>query len=155
MKRTIPRQPRQDANLFDQPEFDLPDLPTTNLTSVNDDTLMELFAQFTAYQNWAAVKLAEAEVAEAKAEANARHIEAMAMVSGWGPRDKVTVAKAELSTTPEVERARQDVLTAYAQRKLTKVMYDNTERCVFVVSRELSRRIGNVGYERRTNRWNP
>jgi hypothetical protein len=155
MKRTIPRQPRHDANLFDQPEFDLPDLPTTNLTSVNDDTLMELFAQFTAYQNYAAVKLAEAEVTEARAEANVRHIEAMTMVGSWGPKDKVTVARAELANSPEVERARQDVLTAYAQRKLTKVMYDNTERCVFVVSRELSRRIGNVGYERRNNRWNP
>jgi hypothetical protein len=119
--------------------------------------MMELFSEYTAWLNYAAVAFAEAEVVEAKAEANQKYMEAQSMVQNWNAskQDKVTVARAQQMLDPEVERARQDVLTAYAQRKMTKVMYDNVERCVFVVSRELSRRIGNVGYERRSMRWNP
>ena len=159
-RRTIPRQESQErsqrrgSGLFQQPEFDLPDLPT-NLTDLNDPTLMELFSEFTAWQNYAAVNQAEAEVGEATAEANQRFVEAQAMVKGWGAKDKVTVAKAELANDPEVAEARDAVLGAYAKRKLAQVIYANCERCVFVISRELSRRIGAVGYERRSNRWNP
>lgn len=154
-RRTIPRQPKQETDIFSRPDFDMPELPN-NLTDLSDDTLMYLFAAFTSWQNFAAVEQADAEVAEARAEAAQRYAEASAMVKGWGgTKDKVTVAKAELSQDPEVEAARQQVLTAYARRKLTQVVYANCERSVFVVSRELSRRIGNVGYERRSMRWNP
>jgi len=117
---------------------------------------MRLFSEFTGWMNFAAVQQAEAEVVEARAEAAVRFVEAQAMVKGWGgTKDKVTVAKAELALDDDVERARQDVLTAYARRKMTQVVFANCERSVFVVSRELSRRIGNVGYERRNSRWNP
>ena len=154
-RRTIPRQPNQATDIFTRPDFDLPELPT-NLTDLDDGVLMELFAQFTSWQNYAAVEQANAEVSEARAEAAQRYVEANAMVKGWGgTKDKVTVAKAELAQDPEVEKARQGVLEAYARRKLTQVVYANCERSVFVVSRELSRRIGNVGYERRQMRWNP
>jgi hypothetical protein len=159
-KRTIPRQEsngqsqQSGSGLFKLPEFALPDLPT-NLTDLSDDYLMELFSEFTAWQNYAAVQQAEAEVGEATAEANQRYVEAQAMVRDWGTKDKVTVAKAEMASDPEVSKARDAVLGAYARRKLTQVVYSNCERCVFVISRELSRRIGNVGYERRQNRWNP
>ena len=154
--RTIPRQPRQNAPLFDKPEFDLPDLPTSDITIMSDDALMQLFAEFTAWQNYAAVEQANAEIGEATAEANVRYVEAQAMVKGWGgTKDKVTVAKAELSQDEDVIKARDQLLGAYAKRKLTQVIYSNCERCVFVISRELSRRIGNVGNERRQMRWNP
>lgn len=137
------------------PGFDLPDLPR-DITMLSDDRLMSLFSEYTAWQNYAATQQAEAEVAESKAEASVRFIEAQAMVKQWGgAKDKVTVAKAELSIDPEVERARQDVLDAYAKRKMTQVVYSNCERSVFVVSRELSRRIGNAGAERRSMRWSP
>jgi cell division ATPase FtsA len=116
---------------------------------------MELFAEFTAWQNYAAVNQAESEVGEATAEASLRFTEAQAMVRDWGSKDKVTVAKAEMANDPEVAKARDAVLGAYAKRKLAQVVYANCERCVFVISRELSRRIGAVGYERRQQRWNP
>lgn len=116
---------------------------------------MELFSEYTAWQNYAAVQFAEAEVVEATTEAALRYVEAQAMVRDWGSKDKVTVAKAEMANEPDVIKARDAVLGAYAKRKLTKVVHDNCERCVALVSRELSRRIGNVGYERRQTRWNP
>jgi cell division ATPase FtsA len=122
---------------------------------MSDDLLMELFARFTAWQNYAAVEMSNAEVGEATADAYVRFVEAQAMVKGWGVKDKVTVAKAEMTNDPEVTEARDRALGAYARRKMTQVIYANCERCVFVISRELSRRIGNVGFERRAARWNP
>jgi cell division ATPase FtsA len=116
---------------------------------------MELFSRYTAWQNYAAVEMSNAEVGEATAEASVRFTEAQAMIRGWGEKDKVTVAKAEMTNDPEVTKARDAALGAYARRKMTQVIYANCERCVFVISRELSRRIGNVGFERRNNRWNP
>lgn len=160
-KRRIPRSGsarqalEEGSGLFSQPPFDLPDLPQ-DLTLMSDDRLMRLFSEYTAWQNYAATRQAEAEVEEARADATVRYVEASAMVSHWGgSSDKVTVAKAELSLNEDVERARQVALTAYAKRKMTQVMYTNCERAVFVVSRELSRRIGSAGAERRSMRWNP
>jgi hypothetical protein len=154
-RRTIPRTPPPAATpIFGRPDGEIPDLPV-ELTSMSDDLLMELFSRYTAWQNYAAVEMSNAEVGEATADANVRFTEAQAMVRGWGEKDKVTVAKAEMSSDPEVAKARDAALGAYARRKMTQVIYANCERCVFVISRELSRRIGNVGFERRNNRWNP
>jgi zona occludens toxin (predicted ATPase) len=123
---------------------------------MSDSKLMQLFSEYTAWQNFAATQQAEAEVEEAQADAKVRYVEAQAMVSQWGgAKDKVTVAKAELTLNDEVEKTRQAALVAYAKRKMTQVMHTNCERAVFVVSRELSRRIGNAGSERRSNRWTP
>jgi hypothetical protein len=78
-------------------------------------------------------------------------------VAWWGlwSQTKVTEVRAEIATDPTVVKAKSDALAAYARRKMTKVVYDNCERSVFVVSRELSRRIGAAGSERRSMRWTP
>ena len=161
-KRTIPRQPsgssgpqqRNGSGLFDQPDFDLPELPN-DLSTISDDSLMELFTQYTAWQNYAAFQFANAEVDEEKANASVRFAEATGMVKAFGPATKVTEIRAEIAVDPEIVRVKDEAFKAYAQRKLTKVIHDNCERCVFVVSRELSRRIGAAGSERRSNRWTP
>lgn len=116
---------------------------------------MLLFSKFVQWQNYAATDFAQAEVAEARAEARVRYVEAQNMVGNWGATDKVTVARATASTDPEVIQARNDVLTAYAKRKLVAVVYENCERCAALISRELSRRIGAGPTQRRQARWNP
>lgn len=117
---------------------------------------MKLFSQYVEWQNYAAVQFAEAEVAEARAEANVKFEEATNMVTNWtNAKDKVTVARAEMAMAPEVNKARQDLLVAYAKRKLTAVVYGNCERCAQLVSRELTRRVGASPVERRNLRWNP
>jgi len=159
-KRRIPRQPPESdaqppasgGGLFDQPEYDLPDIPT-NITDISDDILMGLFVEFTGWQNYAATQFADAEVEEERAEAKVRFLEASGMVRAYGPKTKVTEVRAEIAVQPDVVKAKSDALAAYARRKLTKVVYDNCERSVFVVSRELSRRIGAAGTERRVSRW--
>lgn len=115
---------------------------------------MELLSQFTGWQNYAAMELGQSEVLEAKAEAKVRYREAQAMV--LRPlNEKVTVSRAVVTTDAFIEAARDEVLKIYAQRKLQQVIFANCERCVFVISRELSRRIGAAGAERRVQRWNP
>jgi hypothetical protein len=54
-----------------------------------------------------------------------------------------------------MQTARERALEAYAARKLTQVVYANCERVVALISRELTRRVGREGPERRNARWNP
>lgn len=126
-----------------------------DLTALSDTSLMQLFAEYTAWQNYAAMQVAESEVAETRAEANVRFLEAQETVKhGFDTKVRVAQMKAQAAVDPAIEKARDDVLTCYAKRKLVQVIHANCERCVFVVSRELSRRIGAPGGER-GRRWLP
>jgi hypothetical protein len=118
---------------------------------------MTLFMQFTAWTNYAAMALAEAEVEEAQAESRMGFEEAQSMVALWtgDKTDRVTIARAQRNLNPKVQRAVQELLTAKATRKMTAVMFTNCERCAQLVSRELSRRIGRNDGERRAMRWSP
>ena len=122
---------------------------------VSDDRLMQLFSEFVGWQNYAATEFAMAEVNEEQAQANLRRVEAEAMVTLDPKPGKITVAKAEAKMSPIIEAAHNEWLKAYATRKMTGVMAENCERCAALVSRELSRRIGRDGIERRAMRWNP
>jgi RNA polymerase-binding transcription factor DksA len=141
--------------LFGRPQFDIPDLPP-DLTGVDDRLMMSLFSEFVQWQNYAAYQFAEAEVAEERAEANVKRMEAEHMVLNWGAaKDKVTLSRAQQAVDPAIDRAKQELLVAYANRKLSSVIYGNCERCAQLISRELSRRLGRDPVERRTNRWSP
>jgi hypothetical protein len=137
-----------------QPEYELPDLPR-DLTSLADKALMILFSEFTSWLNYAAVRFAEAEVEEERAEASLKYAEATQLVAAAPKQGTVTTAKAAGVINPVVQTARDRALDAYALRKMTSVMFGNCERCVNLISRELSRRIGRDGPERRQQRWNP
>ena len=115
---------------------------------------MTLFSEFTSWQNFAATKFAEAEVEETRAEAAVRYQEAIVMMQA-PVGDRVTVTKALMTGVPEVVAARDRVIQAYANRKMTSVVYGNCERVVSLISRELSRRIGREPTERRSMRWSP
>jgi hypothetical protein len=116
---------------------------------------MQLFSEYVQWQNFAATEFALAEVAEERAEANVRRLEAEGMVLGSGPGTKVTEVRAAINTTKEMREARDAVLDAYAKRKLTGVMSTNCERTAALLSRELSRRIGGADVQRRQMRWQP
>lgn len=157
-KRIIPPRssfnepnPPSDGEYFAKPDFDFPDIPR-DITIVSDEHLMRMFAGFVAWQNYAATQFAEAEIVEARAEAHVRRLEAQGML--LSSAEKVTVARAELVNNPEVERARQELLIAYAHRKMTSVIYGNCERSAALISRELTRRVGREPVERRNQRWN-
>lgn len=141
--------------LFGRPKFELPDLPD-DITSIDDEELMILFSQYVQWQNYVASDFAATEVAEERAEALVKRLEAAHMVVNWGAaKDKVTLARAQQAVDPAITQAKDELLDAYSLRKMTQVVYENCERCAFIVSRELSRRIGRDPRERRQNRWNP
>lgn len=104
---------------------------------------MRLFSRYTAWLNYAATQLAGAEVDEAEAEAAQKYEESSHMVLNWrGAQDKVTIARAEMALAPKVDKARKLAMSAYASRKMTAVVYANCERCVNLISREVTRRVG-------------
>ena len=142
--------------MFDKPDYDLPSLPR-HIGTISDDTLMEAFVEYTEWLNYVGVEFAEAEVEEEKTEAALELFKAKGMALAWdmdeGKDKKVTVARARMLASPEYQRLQTEYLTAYARRKMTAAIHAGCERSAALISRELSRRIGAAGGERRANRW--
>lgn len=117
---------------------------------------MRIFSQYVQWQNYAATQLAGADVDEKEAGVEVKKLEAIHMVLNWSnAKDKVTLARAQMVTSPEINDAREVELRTYAHRKMTQVVYDNCERTAAMISRELTRRLGREPYDRRVGRWNP
>lgn len=162
-KRVIPRnngspseelsQPSGAVSLGAPPDYDIPDVPR-DVTLLSDRELMKLFTEYVAWQNYAATQLAEAEIEEAKADAAVRYEEAMLMTSA-PLTAKVTVTRANAIIGANMQAIKDRAMNAYALRKMTAVVYANCERVVALISRELTRRVGREGPERRNSRWNP
>jgi len=102
-------------------------------------------------------QLALAEVDERYADALLTRLEAQALIRDWGGArdDRVTLAKAKRDGDPDVQAAQDELQVAYARRKLVQALVEASEKNVAVVSRELSRRIGNEPTDRRERRWTP
>jgi len=162
-KRTIPRNNNSSydepsllsgsVSLGFKPDEEIPNLPR-DLTSLSDQRLMNLFSEYVSWQNYAATEFARCEVEEARADAAVRYAEASVMILS-SDKETVTKTKATMINVPDVQAARDRALEAYAARKMTSVVHANCERCVSLISRELTRRVGREGPERRNSRWNP
>lgn len=142
--------------LLNKPPYSLPDI-SDDLTLIGDDELMSFFAHAVGWQNFAASVSVEAEVREAEYEYEVEKAESEAVVAAWSgtSKDRVTVAKAQRALDPKVNELKDRWLQAKAARKRAQVVRDNCERIVNLISRELTRRVGREGPERRANRWNP
>jgi len=137
------------------PRYDVPEIPD-DVTIISDERLMQIFFRFVAWQNYAATEFAAAEVEEERADRNVKFLEAQHMVLNWqSARDKVTVARSQMALDPEIEKAKQDQMNAYALRKMRQVVYENCVASAAAVSRELTRRLGREAVERRVARWSP
>jgi hypothetical protein len=110
------------------------------------------FSKQLAWQNFFATKVAAAEIEEAEAESVLKSKEATVMLLCG---KKVTEARAARDIDPEVSEARGLYLQYHARRKLLQVTMENRERCANLISRELTRRVGREGNQRRNDRWNP
>lgn len=143
----------QGLNLPEKPEEEsIPFIPV-DISTVEDGDLMSLFAELTAWCDYANTQLALAKVAEREAEKLQSRTEAKYMAAqGIGKGERVTAVKAQVAAMPEVIRAAQAVDTAYAYRSLTESIYENLERDIALVSRELTRRTanGNTNYRKRS-----
>lgn len=123
------------------------------MTVVPDTDLMEAFSEQIAWQNHLAVKVAEADIEEAEAEAHLDTVKAVAMLSA--PTDKLNQQRLARDADEVVAQAKKDLRVVHARRKLLQVMMENRERAANLISRELTRRVGREGPQRRNDRWTP
>lgn len=134
-----------------KPEYDIPSLPV-DLTSVADQELMTLYGKLTAYADFVSVQVSCSQVDERSLEKRLSRLESTKMLAGTGKAaSRVTFAKAEVASDPEVMALKDDVEQIHAYRKLIEAMAANIERDAALVSRELTRRTTN----NRSTRWNP
>ena len=147
---------KEGLSLPEQPKFEIPDVPT-RITEMGDEDLMNLFVRHTRWRGYLSGQFALAEVDERYAEDLLTKLEAEALIKNWGGarEDRVTIAKAERESAPEVIEAKDKLHVAYARRKLIGALVDSSDKNVAVISRELTRRVGAEPTERRERRWTP
>lgn len=143
-KLQLPERPREER---------VPELEG-ELADLSDADLMDELAIHTRWANYLNTQVALAEITESSAESilnNTRNI-ARAKSSSGG---SVTEFKAKADLQEDVLEAEREYISAKSYRKLVATVYENAERNASVVSRELTRRVGREGPERRDRRWNP
>lgn len=158
-RKTSPSMSTTASQRLTMEGLDLPEKPEkharipADLAEVGDKSLMTLFTQLVSWAEFLNSRLALAEIDEAEAENTFKVAEAKALATS--DASTVTEAKAEVRLEREVAEAHDDYAAATAYRKLIRTMYENADRRASLVSRELTRRVGRDGNERRERRWSP
>jgi hypothetical protein len=129
-----------------QPQDSAPDLPR-DVTNIGYDDLMDLWSQFTAWTDYAAVQAAIAYSEEKHLAKKIERMEQRALLVG----DKVTVSRAEVKTSDAYEHLVNEWLEAEMYRKLLETLFNNYDRDAQLLSRELTRRTSDV--RGRQERW--
>ena len=143
-------------SLTAKPEYEIPALPR-DITELDDEGLMDLFVQFTQWNDHLAGAHAIAIINEREAQRNLDTQEAASMLRHWtgAKGDRVALIKAQIASTTEVKDLQHDLDVKYASRKIIETRTLNVERDSQVVSRELTRRTSDGGGMRaRTRRFN-
>ena len=133
-------------SLTAKPDYDIPDLPR-DITELDDEGLMDLFVQFTQWNDHLAGVQALAIINEREAQRNLDNAEAKAMLSNWtgAKGDRVALVKAQIAASDEIKDLAHELDTKYAYRKIIETRVLNVERDSQVVSRELTRRTSDGG----------
>jgi hypothetical protein len=140
---------------FDRPSSpsDHPPEVPLDLGELSPDEMMNLFAEFSAWAGYAAVKVSEAEAAEEDVEGDLKVAEARFIINETeGGEEKVTVARSRRDSDPQIVKLRKELRRRRAVRKLLTTYFSNFERSAAVLSRELTRRTGLGVYEGRSSR---
>jgi translation initiation factor 6 (eIF-6) len=136
-------------------DLDIPEIPQ-DITELDDNGLMSLFSELTAYGNFVNAQLAIAMVDERESESDLELAESKAIIEAHSlKKELATVTKAKAALDPEVQKAKTRYKDKYAYRKIIEVMANNIEKNTQLISRELSRRIGGHAPNARGNRLFP
>lgn len=143
-------------SLATRPGYEIPGLPR-DITMLDDEDLMDLFVQYTAWTDFMAGQQAVAAIEERDMQRLLDQAEAQALLDNWkgGSQDRVAVAKAQITASPKVKELREELDTLHAYRKLMETLTGNVERDAQVVSRELTRRTADSGFKARARRYTP
>jgi hypothetical protein len=125
---------------FVLPTLDTEDQPMIphDLDDLDDKMLMEEFALFTAWADYANAQVGLAVISEREAELEYDWQVSLHMSDA--PKKSVTVTKAEALQNPDVYAARKTLDEAYAYRRVVTDLAARYERDANVLSRELTRR---------------
>ena len=140
---------------FARPGVPGPEAPELfmDLGELTADEMMNLFAEFSAWANYAAVKVAEAEAAEDDVESDLKVAEARFLINSMEVDDqKITTARLKRDSDPEVIRLQKELRRCRAVRKLLTTYFSNYERSAAVLSRELTRRSTLFPHEQRSSK---
>lgn len=140
-------------DLPEQPAGEMPELPD-DITALADRQLMALFAELSAWTDYAAGVVAECQIDEEHAAARLDQERAEAALRHTSEKS-VTAQKNAALADPGVRDLDEQLQLTRARRRLTEVVRDAADRRAAVVSRELTRRVGRHDRDARSARWNP
>lgn len=150
MTQGVLRKLREKTGLYlpDKPLGEIPTLPT-DITLLSDEDLMILFTDFTAWADYASSQLSVA-AAEEKEFIRLHELRKARQVAESG-KGSVTAARA----AAEAEAATDGFKASerYSYRKIIESISTNLERDAALVSRELSRRLGDKAPTRTRRMW--
>jgi hypothetical protein len=143
-------------SLTPKPEYEIPSLPR-DITELDDEALMDLFVQYTQWNDHLAGAFAVAVVNEREAESALKNAESVALLKNWtgAKGDTVTLVKAQIQASDSIQELIFDLDTKYAFRKIIETRTQNIERDANLVSRELTRRTSDGGLRSRQRRFTP
>lgn len=135
-----------------RPSEDVPGLPD-DITSLSDIELMEAMREQTAWLEYAGYRLARGEIEERELELEINQLLAIRLSGERGGNERVSIAKAQAESDPEIQELRQRHMQAQAYRKLVGNLRDASERRITLVSRELTRRTSMEPASRRAHKF--
>lgn len=156
-ERAKERLKREGISLPPEPDVDQSEVPE-ELADLSDEDLMEELREKTEWVNYLSVKMAEAELVEETAETIRDRLKSRVMLELEEEQPKgtsVTELKARAALSDDVLEADDEYRAARAYRKLLVPIYESAERRASNISREITRRVGRDGPDRRSARWNP
>lgn len=133
-----------------------PELPE-DLSSLDDESLMGLMNEFTAWADYAEAQVGLAVIAEREAEMemDKTTAEVWRNTLDAEPKMSVTVLKTVALSETSVAKARAEYEDSYAYRRLVSDIAARYERDAQILSRELTRRTAGEysARQRRRSRW--
>jgi hypothetical protein len=109
---------------------------------MSDRDLMNLYAEFVAWQNYFSTRLARCEGIELERATKVRRAEAFAAAAS--EQKSVTIKKAEAQQDEDVIRANDRLVAVKADKKALALYMDSLDRAANLLSRELTRRLAYV-----------
>jgi hypothetical protein len=127
---------------FNKPGDSQVELPQ-DITTLSSDKLGELFTQLTAWTDYIASQMVHAQLEERAAQKSLEYNENIMLVKrmGAGVRgERITTVKAEIAVDEKIVALSNQYEEKYAYRKLLEMLFNNHERDLALVSREITRR---------------
>ena len=126
-----------------------------DISALDSDELSKLFTKLTAWSNYVSGQLSAAQIDEKTIEKKKDFLEAKLFLHKDTSKvkgERVTLIKAQVMADEQYMELEEELLKAYAYRKMVEVVYNNFERDVSLVSREITRRTNDLRMNRK-DKW--